>query len=156
HEGGDAAVDLVATPDQRGNRFPAQTVPARPERDRLYAGALAQRRRQAFELRQLKGWREILEHGVAGQEGFLKRWGVPGMEVGADFRTPLVQPPQRGRGPPVAGHLIRREVRGSHPESLKQGVETRQLADVFDKSEEHTSELQSRVDLVCRLLLEKK
>src|SRR5438105_3261574 len=26
----------------------------------------------------------------------------------------------------------------------------------FDRSEEHTSELQSRVDLVCRLLLEKK
>src|SRR5438105_11273764 len=27
---------------------------------------------------------------------------------------------------------------------------------VFRRSEEHTSELQSRVDLVCRLLLEKK
>src|SRR5207247_5822227 len=27
---------------------------------------------------------------------------------------------------------------------------------VFERSEEHTSELQSRVDLVCRLLLEKK
>src|SRR5438067_5233004 len=27
---------------------------------------------------------------------------------------------------------------------------------VFDRSEEHTSELQSRFDLVCRLLLEKK
>src|SRR5438105_11631411 len=27
---------------------------------------------------------------------------------------------------------------------------------VNDRSEEHTSELQSRVDLVCRLLLEKK
>src|SRR5437868_11051654 len=26
----------------------------------------------------------------------------------------------------------------------------------FDRSEEHTSELQSRFDLVCRLLLEKK
>src|SRR5438105_10189361 len=26
----------------------------------------------------------------------------------------------------------------------------------YDRSEEHTSELQSRVDLVCRLLLEKK
>src|SRR5438105_10519055 len=26
----------------------------------------------------------------------------------------------------------------------------------FERSEEHTSELQSRVDLVCRLLLEKK
>src|SRR5207249_7308903 len=29
-------------------------------------------------------------------------------------------------------------------------------ADVVDRSEEHTSELQSRFDLVCRLLLEKK
>src|SRR5438105_7427445 len=28
--------------------------------------------------------------------------------------------------------------------------------DFLDRSEEHTSELQSRVDLVCRLLLEKK
>src|SRR5438105_10972675 len=27
---------------------------------------------------------------------------------------------------------------------------------IFSRSEEHTSELQSRVDLVCRLLLEKK
>src|SRR5207247_10171117 len=27
---------------------------------------------------------------------------------------------------------------------------------LFDRSEEHTSELQSRVDLVCRLMLEKK
>src|SRR6266536_6112560 len=27
---------------------------------------------------------------------------------------------------------------------------------ILDRSEEHTSELQSRVDLVCRLLLEKK
>src|SRR5438105_6110066 len=27
---------------------------------------------------------------------------------------------------------------------------------IFPRSEEHTSELQSRVDLVCRLLLEKK
>src|SRR5438105_6017924 len=31
-----------------------------------------------------------------------------------------------------------------------------QPAEAFDRSEEHTSELQSRVDLVCRLLLEKK
>src|SRR5438874_10043562 len=29
-------------------------------------------------------------------------------------------------------------------------------ADGYDRSEEHTSELQSRRDLVCRLLLEKK
>src|SRR2546422_4216268 len=30
------------------------------------------------------------------------------------------------------------------------------LARAFDRSEEHTSELQSRLHLVCRLLLEKK
>src|SRR2546421_4258664 len=30
------------------------------------------------------------------------------------------------------------------------------LLDLDDRSEEHTSELQSRSDLVCRLLLEKK
>src|SRR5437588_1633108 len=30
------------------------------------------------------------------------------------------------------------------------------LIDVFSRSEEHTSELQSHSDLVCRLLLEKK
>src|SRR2546421_7029008 len=31
-----------------------------------------------------------------------------------------------------------------------------QVTGVFQRSEEHTSELQSRSDLVCRLLLEKK
>src|SRR5438874_5182792 len=30
------------------------------------------------------------------------------------------------------------------------------IAQTFERSEEHTSELQSRRDLVCRLLLEKK
>src|SRR5437868_12217376 len=30
------------------------------------------------------------------------------------------------------------------------------FAEVFSRSEEHTSELQSRFDLVCRLLLDKK
>src|SRR5699024_12150905 len=32
----------------------------------------------------------------------------------------------------------------------------RRLSELPDRSEEHTSELQSRFDLVCRLLLEKK
>src|SRR5207249_8596314 len=32
----------------------------------------------------------------------------------------------------------------------------RELRNITDRSEEHTSELQSRFDLVCRLLLEKK
>src|SRR5699024_11887769 len=33
---------------------------------------------------------------------------------------------------------------------------TKDGAEVIERSEEHTSELQSRFDLVCRLLLEKK
>src|SRR3989440_7301204 len=39
------------------------------------------------------------------------------------------------------------------PRTIDIGI---QLADALDRSEEHTSELQSRSDLVCRLLLEKK
>src|SRR2546422_3913305 len=35
-------------------------------------------------------------------------------------------------------------------------VESRERAARVDRSEEHTSELQSRLHLVCRLLLEKK
>src|SRR5207247_3657690 len=48
---------------------------------------------------------------------------------------------------------------GEHtgPEEIRvrQQARERQDANLF-RSEEHTSELQSRVDLVCRLLLEKK
>src|SRR5438477_9382798 len=36
------------------------------------------------------------------------------------------------------------------------GEQARALATELDRSEEHTSELQSHVNLVCRLLLEKK
>src|SRR2546421_8036872 len=39
---------------------------------------------------------------------------------------------------------------------LVAGKRTRTLGRVAMRSEEHTSELQSRSDLVCRLLLEKK
>src|SRR5690625_5768458 len=46
------------------------------------------------------------------------------------------------RGPPAGGHL-----RGGHG---------RDLCGAGVRSEEHTSELQSRGHLVCRLLLEKK
>src|SRR5258707_5515154 len=47
--------------------------------------------------------------------------------------------------------MVRRKQRiGSHP------VEVGALAGALGRSEEHTSELQSRQYLVCRLLLEKK
>src|SRR5206468_11091060 len=56
----------------------------------------------------------------------------------------VAQPGQLG----VAGHLARAN---QIVEAHGQGHETRDA-----RSEEHTSELQSRSDLVCRLLLEKK
>src|SRR5260370_19065538 len=60
----------------------------------------------------------------------------------------------------VTAFLVRRQfVEGSE---VKQGALLYQLerdpfeADVQARSEEHTSELQSHLNLVCRLLLEKK
>src|SRR5207247_2762759 len=51
-------------------------------------------------------------------------------------------------------YLVMRYVTGG---SLAQRIERERLSmQEFLRSEEHTSELQSRVDLVCRLLLEKK
>src|SRR5699024_12792648 len=57
-------------------------------------------------------------------------------------------PPASGRGPAVR----RRVRRGSRPAPSP----ARRSARAPLRSEEHTSELQSRFDLVCRLLLEKK
>src|SRR6266576_6453886 len=48
-----------------------------------------------------------------------------------------------------------RRVRADHGRRIL-GEERRELRDHQERSEEHTSELQSRRDLVCRLLLEKK
>src|SRR5699024_12216254 len=70
-----------------------------------------------------------------------------------------------------AHYLVRRDEAGKiHPAAgltnLARGVENSlqavglpvmtKIADELGRSEEHTSELQSRFDLVCRLLLEKK
>src|SRR2546427_3822487 len=74
---------------------------------------------------------------VARQEG-----DVPSAESSQDVGTARVA---KGRGdrllPPVlqAGHLVQTAA-----------------ADDSERSEEHTSELQSQSNLVCRLLLEKK
>src|SRR2546430_12817567 len=54
--------------------------------------------------------------------------------------------------PPVAGHLAAFPI-NRHKRS---GSQQRIHRFVFKRSEEHTSELQSQSNLVCRLLLEKK
>src|SRR5438105_5391937 len=52
------------------------------------------------------------------------------------------------RGLTEAGHEVEEASNGN--------AAIERLTDSYFRSEEHTSELQSRVDLVCRLLLEKK
>src|SRR2546427_7554262 len=59
----------------------------------------------------------------------------------------------RLREPEAADHLARRHLREPAPLLLvrPEGVDR-----IHGRSEEHTSELQSQSNLVCRLLLEKK
>src|SRR3712207_8481013 len=61
------------------------------------------------------------------------------------------QPAEAGAGDGVRGRGHR-----SHPLLTRPSAFPQPERDVFDRSEEHTSELQSRQYLVCRLLLEKK
>src|SRR3712207_7188944 len=66
---------------------------------------------------------------------------------------PICPPPQGGTGePPTLSHSRAASVRASPPDSPHGGTSCRSPP----RSEEHTSELQSRQYLVCRLLLEKK
>src|SRR5216684_7066772 len=53
-------------------------------------------------------------------------------------------------------HGDRTPVTPADPLRLRQDVHVRHHRDRVARSEEHTSELQSRLHLVCRLLLEKK
>src|SRR2546430_12329096 len=66
------------------------------------------------------------------------------------FRSPR-QPGHRGSGPDARAVRRRRTARADRPRAgrLPRRGEDR-------RSEEHTSELQSQSNLVCRLLLEKK
>src|SRR2546430_3450163 len=55
-------------------------------------------------------------------------------------------------------HVLRHAREGRHPVRLPRGGlrRSRQPVRRVERSEEHTSELQSQSNLVCRLLLEKK
>src|SRR5687768_17873421 len=66
-------------------------------------------------------------------------------EVAGDARDPGVDPVEIDHD----GAVDRRALVAAH-------VADRVLAQEVERSEEHTSELQSRLHLVCRLLLEKK
>src|SRR5438105_6764042 len=63
----------------------------------------------------------------------------------------------RVSGQPVQARGPRAVCRARGHAAARSGPEaTNSLSRAAARSEEHTSELQSRVDLVCRLLLEKK
>src|SRR5690606_42024761 len=76
------------------------------------------------------------------------------------FRSQALRMGKRGRQSKYASsnHLLHRFAVGiglvsGHSQQLGPLAER---TDEYDRSEEHTSELQSRENLVCRLLLEKK
>src|SRR5438132_6943796 len=58
--------------------------------------------------------------------------------------------------PPVIQGLGELDSNGDQGSTINLNPDTRPLTGVQNRSEEHTSELQSHSDLVCRLLLEKK
>src|SRR2546430_13615476 len=64
-----------------------------------------------------------------------------------------LRPDERG-APPARRSLRRRGARGAGV--LQQEARRASAHDITSRSEEHTSELQSQSNLVCRLLLEKK
>src|SRR5437773_9666025 len=79
------------------------------------------------------------------------------------FVTPRTEGHPASPDPAVAVRILRQVLPVMvRPESEIQGlrirysIPTRLRGDAMKRSEEHTSELQSHHDLVCRLLLEKK
>src|SRR5437773_6561636 len=82
----------------------------------------------------------------------------------------MLRPPPRStlfpyttlfRSPSASSHETRRFPRAGFARAERRGPRAARLADAGHgalpaRSEEHTSELQSHHDLVCRLLLEKK
>src|SRR5699024_12306141 len=111
--------------------------------------------------------------GARGREVAAHRAARPGaaggqLRGGADGRLPSGGRGARAAGPGGAegrtGHVRRRGLRGAAAAAAhdtadgpaRVGADVRTRPRAGPRSEEHTSELQSRFDLVCRLLLEKK
>src|SRR3712207_9467162 len=100
----------------------------------------------------------LVLRAAAGQPGGQPLDGHLELGVLVDERLHLVGQPGEGHlllAPPV-GQLLQAPVREVHGWGglVREGLGHETL--LLDRSEEHTSELQSRQYLVCRLLLEKK
>src|SRR3712207_5352735 len=120
------------------------------------------------------GWPTSLHFSDAGHEVVIVDNCVRRQidhELKAQSLTPIADPKQRARAwHEVSGQTIEIEfgdlldweflsdvVQRHRPEAVVHFAEQRSAPySMIDRSEEHTSELQSRQYLVCRLLLEKK
>src|SRR2546429_2197548 len=71
------------------------------------------------------------------------------------FRSAVISMPSSAGFPVFCVHLVHLSY-GFFQLLVPGPVDTGKKFHVIDRSEEHTSELQSRLHLVCRLLLEKK
>src|SRR5260221_10569962 len=106
--------------------------------------------------------RLVLVHGnfaelarIVDEAGFVS--SVDGILLDLGFSSDQMDDPQRGLSFSAEGPLDMRLDRSQelNAADLVNNASEQELADIF-RSEEHTSELQSHSDLVCRLLLEKK
>src|SRR3712207_8868169 len=79
---------------------------------------------------------------------FRSRHLVPGMD-----RRPILDDIRRAEAERIASTI---EARVARVDAAERTIVSQKLHQLIDRSEEHTSELQSRQYLVCRLLLEKK
>src|SRR2546422_9202978 len=98
---------------------------------------------------------------VANFDAPLHPDGVPYVFLFFFFFLMIRRPPRSTLFPYTTLFRSRdRSARGTgvrhHPARPKDGAALRGAGRVHPRSEEHTSELQSRLHLVCRLLLEKK
>src|SRR2546427_2394366 len=72
------------------------------------------------------------------------------------YTTLFRSPDDEKRLRPGRHRVGQRGVRGLVGQVLRAGEESQERPALLGRSEEHTSELQSQSNLVCRLLLEKK
>src|SRR5260370_1596838 len=81
--------------------------------------------------------------------------GRPGRERGGQ-EAPFRSPGDSGRDHQTCGERRARRYAEGGKRIYRQGHISRRCRQEIPRSEEHTSELQSHLNLVCRLLLEKK
>src|SRR6266536_3465333 len=90
---------------------------------------------------------------------FTSTWGSNSTFSGLPVPTEVMCVPRVTHGARISGVVLAVAVtitRWSRTACSRDGVGATCVCTNGARSEEHTSELQSRVDLVCRLLLEKK